>query len=838
LLNWRNSDDPKQPSIDKAWDYFEHVVLPRYFVHRHQGNDKFQKAEPGESVEDTKLYPVWGTPEKELGDFGIGVGVYFWTLKWVSYILFLGGIMNIPAIRFYLSEAYDVNVDAGKNWFLQASAICTNTKWVACPTCTSDQWSGVFIANDRFANTKDGQHGFLLVNQCGEITAMHGYFVWLSLIVVIVAILIMERRSKEVETRFDEAAQTTSDYSLQVENPPLGVSYDPEEWKSFFSQFGVVVAVTVAADNEDITRALLKRRIYLKILQRRVPNSKWNKYDLKPAVDAARPLVWHERLMWSHSSEILYNKITELDEQIKAHLNEHFKASQVFVTFETEQSQRDALTKLSISTLDALCNNTSAVSEECLFGGKHIIIASEAPEPNAVRWADLEETMQCRWKARLISSLLSILFIFFDFFLITGCLFEYGATFSGLAVTVMNSISFNVNTFIVSFEKHQSEGKRVSSLYLKANIFKWVNTAVITATITGFADTLSNGKKSVINVLYSIYFFKLINEVIQLSDIVGHFSKFFLAPRAETQQEMNAYFRGSVWSIAKKNTDMTTIVFLTLFYSVFFPSGYFLGAFVLMVQYWTDKYCLLRLWSPKPALGNATEENSRVFIPITILVFVVMSSFAFSRFPYDNACSEETNVPSDYVGNFTAFNLDKLEVFPSIRTNDSSYKYCNQDMLTHFLSEFPAIPENEPVGYEWMTSDQETIARLFGWTSVIVATLVILLLFWRFCVGMVKPFVFKSYEARGKATNVKFSELKGAGLYIPQERVRWSIFPLLLMDSTGISDDHIGWKDPSLNSHDEHNVIFDVQGLIEMVRVYVPPSSSKNIKTRLSTLMM
>ena len=85
-------------------------------------------------------------------------------------------------------------------------------------------------------------------------------------------------------------------------------------------------------------------------------------------------------------------------------------------------------------------------------------------------------------------------------------------------------------------------------------------------------------------------------------------------------------------------------------------------------------------------------------------------------------------------------------VYPSIHADDMSYKYCNQDMLAHFFSDFPALPQKQPVGDEWMTSDQESVATLFGWTSVGVSIVIIILLIWRLYYGWVKPFFLKSYE--------------------------------------------------------------------------------------------
>lgn len=73
---WYNPqlNNPNAPSIDEAWAYFEHVTLARHFKPDECAVDVNRKAEVGEDEAPTKLYSVLGTPESDLGDFGIGVG--------------------------------------------------------------------------------------------------------------------------------------------------------------------------------------------------------------------------------------------------------------------------------------------------------------------------------------------------------------------------------------------------------------------------------------------------------------------------------------------------------------------------------------------------------------------------------------------------------------------------------------------------------------------------------------------------------------------------------------------------------------------------------------------
>ena len=78
-------------------------------------NDKYQRAEPGETERPTALYPIWDTPEEQLADFGVGVGLYFNSLKVLSMILTIAGLICIPAMQFYSSSEYSANQQAAFN---------------------------------------------------------------------------------------------------------------------------------------------------------------------------------------------------------------------------------------------------------------------------------------------------------------------------------------------------------------------------------------------------------------------------------------------------------------------------------------------------------------------------------------------------------------------------------------------------------------------------------------------------------------------------------------------------------------------------------------------------
>jgi len=182
----------QKPSLEIAWAFFEHVTLARYIVREKQSNQstsrgmtlppppsedhiegdldssngvceqddnlqaqlynyhyrqakkafrgerKMTVAEPGESYYKTKLYPIISTPLSQLGDFGLGFGLYFATIRAYALLALLGGILSIPNIMYFASSEYDYNQQEGVPTLLKGSAICTNRTWVPCPTCSPE----------------------------------------------------------------------------------------------------------------------------------------------------------------------------------------------------------------------------------------------------------------------------------------------------------------------------------------------------------------------------------------------------------------------------------------------------------------------------------------------------------------------------------------------------------------------------------------------------------------------------------------------------------------------------------------------------------------------------
>jgi hypothetical protein len=177
----------RTPRLEKGWAYFEHVALYRYLVPQDEqikvnkniivrifrkllmkANKSYEKAEPGENDDPTRLYPPIFLPHKQLGDFGLGIGLYFSTLRAITCIMLVAGVISIYNLIYFGSDDYlpsEYREDIPT--LLTGSAICTATSWVPCDSCVCqkglEREFGTFPP-DRCAQS--GNLTFVLRNDC------------------------------------------------------------------------------------------------------------------------------------------------------------------------------------------------------------------------------------------------------------------------------------------------------------------------------------------------------------------------------------------------------------------------------------------------------------------------------------------------------------------------------------------------------------------------------------------------------------------------------------------------------------------------------------------------
>lgn len=601
----------------QAWAYYEHITLARYFSDATGNDRKKTRAEPGEMERETELYNPFTTPESDLNAWGIGVGLYFSTLRVVAVILIVAGLINIPSILYYAGPEYSGGQNGVSSFSLIGSAVCTQLEWVVCADCPEDEWNDSPEEQNRYGTTSvDGSPIILVLrNACVGAQLSQGMVNLATLFFLIICFGLLACFQRAREVRFDEDKLSATDYSLVVKNPPKD-AFDPDEWRDFFSQFAEkqVTCVTVALNNDQLIWKLTLRRLFRNQLRLQLPKN----VDLEDE-DLVRNAVAQLEKEWESEAKgcfsrvagctilpilrlfgmflqpnVLVDRIFKLTEEIKELQKKHYDVCQVFVTFETEAGQRTAMSALTVpGKLDIRMNNTGRVAPSALYNGR-VLSVEEPTEPNAVRWLDIQVPKARKLLFRFINLAITVGLISFAGFIVKKIRDTAGPALSAIFVTIFNSSIPQVLKLLMLFERHSDEGTRQKSLYIKITLFRWVNTAILAKIITPFTSTIASYKRGVLNTINAILWSELfVSPALRILDIMGLFKKHVLAPRARNQEEMYLSFQGTPYHLAERYTDFTKVLFVCFFYSALFPSTFFFCGAILIVQYYADKFCLM-----------------------------------------------------------------------------------------------------------------------------------------------------------------------------------------------------------------------------------------------------
>ena len=470
--------------------------------------------------------------------------------------MLVAGLINVPNLVFFYSDDYNPSNERLKKLSLKASAICTTEVWAACPTCTKEDWDRFPQAYDRYAEhiSDDGSVlTFIKVNVCG-ITQSVGMVAYASLIFLCFAFFTLQKAVTREQIKLDNASLTTTDYAVEVRNPPKDAR-DPNEWKSFFEQFGHVASITVALDNEELLRALLLRRKYVMMLENLQPSGlKVDHADINAAVAVATPLTLLQKFMLMSDGSTIKSKIDSIDKKIATDLSKRdYEVSNVFVIFEREADQTKALQAMSVGGIHVIMNNTSAIPQNLRFRGQYVLSVSEPQEPSSVRWQDLDESFVVQVVQRLVTFVLTMSLIITSCFLVVHVRNNFGTAYAAMTISATNSMFPTICLYITDVESHRSEGSRQASYYFKITAALWILTTILTAYLTPFTDTLDDSRVSLIPAMYAIFITELLkNPITKVLDFQGNFYRHVLAPRAPDQRRMNAYFSGSKYHLSER----------------------------------------------------------------------------------------------------------------------------------------------------------------------------------------------------------------------------------------------------------------------------------------------
>ena len=231
------------PDPRRAWNFFYGRTLPRREAETFDQFGKplsWRKLEPVESG--GELYPIM-TPLRELGDFGLGVGLYF-SIRVAMVIIFsLIGFLNaLTIMAYYRSDAYDPSGSKDHlPYDMRASAICEFTMKVCL------NWE---------CNEKSRRH------LCPVFRFEDGFVDIVSIAILLAYLVLITIAQQHQAESIDAGEPTAQDYSIVVRDPPSD-AIDPEEWRTYFSTYGHVTYVSIGLDNGDLLLLLAKKRSVL-----------------------------------------------------------------------------------------------------------------------------------------------------------------------------------------------------------------------------------------------------------------------------------------------------------------------------------------------------------------------------------------------------------------------------------------------------------------------------------------------------------------------------------------------------------------------------------------------
>ena len=148
-----------------------------------------------------------------------------------------------------------------------------------------------------------------------------------------------------------------------------------------------------------------------------------------------------------------------------------------------------------------------------------------------------------------------------------------------------------------------------------------------------------------------------------------------------------------------------------------------------------------------------------------------------------------------YIGSWNVVSIDgSNSADVTVSEGDPSYRFCQQSLYWYGKGfAFPAIPNWQKEGDEWMTKEQELLTSFYGWTSFV---LVVAVLLWIIRISIRAIFYRKNYESCGEDQGIPFSDVPSISSYVPEVKSELFSYPLLAVDTDGIDEELYEWKDP------------------------------------------
>jgi hypothetical protein len=319
------------------------------------------------------LYNFWDKSDN-LNEFGIGVSLYFKTLKALFVVLLICALISLVSI----SHNSDFNPD---------------------DTPTALVGSVLGATRDKLKMSHQG---------ASDIAC--------CLVIMIFAVVARYVEKESVEA-IDVSQQTAQDYGVCITNPPEN-ALDPEEYYNFFSKFGEVVLITVALNNGELIKKIADRKVnegnlqglmlYADAVIKNTGSITEDKYD-------DLELTFLQKIGYAPTIPKCLRAMKELTEEINELEKKEYVAWKVYCIYNSEFAQRNCLMKTNIGKASVFTNSTN--NADLTVKGKTLDV-QEAPEPGDIIFENSHVSFLRKLLSWTISFFICSIILVGSFFLI------------------------------------------------------------------------------------------------------------------------------------------------------------------------------------------------------------------------------------------------------------------------------------------------------------------------------------------------------------------------------------------------------------------------------------
>lgn len=646
------------PDIDKALEFREAHMI------RVEVNGELCEA------------PICKTKLSQLGDYGIGLQLYFLSIKQIGVMFLFMSLISIwPMYENYAGNGLPDGVKR-QDW----DSLTLANQYTYDYTLSQTE------AENQIHSFKNSKIRLLIADI-------------LYTMIFIFSIISMHIVSREKIQSNSQKHVTAADYAVEATGFPCE-SFKPEEVTELFSQFGDIVEVRLARKYNGILKNY-KQRADLLMELRYLERLKLGGTNIEQKLIKVR------------------KEIKKFDEEIKTRQANMSKSHddlpviKAFIIFARLSDRLNCLTHYKHANI-----SISRYPNELKFRSIYKLTVLPTSEPSNINWENLEYTSCKRLLRQFLAIFLAcivflstIIVVYFmrsfddglpsnmkciktyqvdknaslstaetlyttddtkycycslqslkeilaDSSLTNYCRYflrkrSYGITirfFVSCGVIMINFFLKLVFRGLSRFERMDSKSKEQVRIMVRVFVAVFINTSLIVLAVNanfssvGFFDRLPFGKY-IFNSMFSDFtreWYVQVGSTLTITMIVSVFSpqianllifypkgacKRVCCRRYKTQREINIAFTGPDFDIATRYSQILNVVFSSMLYSGGIPMLNVTCCVTMLVLYWIDKFLVLRHYSKPPRFSQELNDKFLSILPLSAALHSAFSLY-------------------------------------------------------------------------------------------------------------------------------------------------------------------------------------------------------------------